>query len=133
MNNILLEWHINILRKIMNNWDINENTLGGIPTVKGTRFTVSQLVVEVIDLITEDGTLLKLCNDYDIDYEDSILALHGVSNYFEDAPRPQKPQVHTNPNEDNIVLSKREFINAWNKWGSLNLHTLWNLLKTEAK
>ena len=117
----------------MNNWDINENILGGVPTVKGTRFSVSQLVVEVIDSITEDGTLLKLCNDYDIDYEDSILALQGVSNYFEDAPRPRKPQVHANPNVDNILLSKREFINAWNKWGSLNPHTLWNLLETEAK
>ena len=39
----------------MNNWDINENILGGIPTVRGTRFSVSQLVVEVIDSITEDG------------------------------------------------------------------------------
>ena len=107
----------------MSNWDINENTLGGIPTVKGTRFSVSQLVVEVVDSITEDGTLLKLCNDYDIDYEDSILALQGVSNYFEDVRNSQ----------DNIVLSKREFINAWNKWGSLNPHSLWNLLKTEAK
>ena len=117
----------------MNNWDINKNTLGGVPTVKGTGFSVSQLVVEVIDSITEDGTLLKLCNDYDIDYEDSILALQGVSNYFGDVSRSQKPQVHTNSNEDNIVLSKREFTNAWNKWGSLNPHTLWNLLKTEAK
>ena len=48
----------------------------------------------------------------------------------------QKPKVHykiIDPNEDNILLSKREFINAWNKWGSLNPHTLWNLLKTEAK
>ena len=71
----------------MNNWDTNENTLGGVPTVRGTRFSVSQLVVEVIDLITEDGTLLKLCNDYDIDYEDSISALQGVSNYFEDVQK----------------------------------------------
>ena len=107
----------------MNNWDIDENILGGIPTVRGTRFSVSQLDVEVIDSITEDGTLLKLCNDYDIDYEDSILALHGVSNYFEDVRNLQ----------DNILLSKGEFINAWNKWGSLNPHALWNLLKTEAK
>ena len=47
-----------------------------------------------------------------------------------------EPKVHykiIDPNQDNIVLSKREFINAWNKWGSLNPHTLWNLLKTEAK
>ena len=107
----------------MNNWDISKNTLGGVPTIKGTRFSVAQLVVEVVDLITEDGTLLKLCNDYDIDYEDSILALQGVSNYFEDIPNSQ----------DNIVLSKREFINAWNKWGSLNPRTLWKLLETEAK
>ena len=58
-----------------------------------------------------------------------------VSPCCQAAPTPE-PKVHykiIDPNEDNIVLSKREFINAWNKWGSLNPHTLWNLLKTEAK
>ena len=53
-----------------------------------------------------------------------------------ETPPIQKPKVHykiIDPNEDSIVLSKREFINAWNKWGSLNPHTLWNLLKTEGK
>ena len=40
-----------------------------------------------------------------------------VSPCCQAAPTPE-PKVHykiIDPNEDNIVLSKREFINAWNK------------------
>ena len=63
-------------------------------------------------------------------------SVQSQENVNESTAPTQKPKVYykiIDPNEDNIVLSKREFINAWNKWGSLNPHTLWNLLKIEAK
>ena len=56
----------------------DQNRMGGVPCIKGTRFTFSQLLAELAD----GSSLTEICDDFDLDYKACTDALNAVATAF---------------------------------------------------
>ena len=63
--------------------EVNPRKRGGIPVIKGTRFTASQVLAEIAD----GRSVYQLCNAFELDQEAVTMFLRALSIYL-DRPAP---------------------------------------------
>lgn len=67
--------------------EVNPNKRGGIPVIKGTRFTAAQALAEIAD----GRSVAELCEDFELDEESVKNLLRALSIYLD---RPYIPSTH---------------------------------------
>ena len=67
--------------------EVNPNKRGGIPVIRGTRFTAAQVLAEIAD----GRSVAELCETFEIDAETVTEFLQALSIYLD---RPVQPQAH---------------------------------------
>ena len=75
----VIDWWRSLNAYIEEGWgrrlvDIDPGRCSGRPTIKGTRFPVSQLLAEMVD-----GTLEEVCGDFDLNSDDAKDAVEFAS------------------------------------------------------
>ena len=55
--------------------EVDEDRCGGIPVIRGTRFTVAQMIAQIAD----GDSVAVLADEFDLNKEDVVKCLHAIS------------------------------------------------------
>jgi len=71
-----VQWAASVLHDCV---EVNPNKRGGIPVLKGTRFTVAQLFAELAD----GRSVFELAEDFELDLENMKALLQGFATHLD--------------------------------------------------